>query len=84
MRIELTSAARRELKKLRRNPKLAARLKQALLRIGADPYIGKELEGEFEGVHSFRVGEWRILYEIHTRELTVLVLEIADRKEAYR
>ena len=84
MRIELASAAQRQLKKIRRNVKLASRLKQALLRIGADPYVGKALEGEFEGICSIRVGEWRILYEIHKQELVVLVLEIVDRKDAYR
>jgi len=84
MRIELTSAAQRQLKKLRRNLNLTLRLKQALMRIGTDAYIGKALDGEFTGIRAFRVGEFRILYEIHEHELVVLVLEIADRKEVYR
>ena len=84
MRIELTSAAQRQLKKIRRNVKLAKRLKQALKRIGSNPYVGRKLEGEYDTVYSFRVGEWRILYEVYKNELVVLVLEIADRKEAYK
>jgi mRNA interferase RelE/StbE len=31
-----------------------------------------------------RVGDCRVLYEIHDQALLVIVLKIADRKEAYR
>jgi mRNA interferase RelE/StbE len=31
-----------------------------------------------------RVGDYRILYEVHDDRLIVLVIRIADRKEAYR
>ena len=52
--------------------------------IGDDPYLEKELEANLAKVYTYRVGSWRILYEIHQDRLLVLVLEIADRKEVYR
>ncbi len=53
-------------------------------RIAGEPYCGRDLEGRFAGVRSYRIGDWRILYEIHRRELLVLVIDIVKRSEAYR
>ncbi len=84
MRVELTSHARRQLKGLRRQTELAERIREALQKTGSDPCLGKELEANLAKVYTYRVGSWRILYEVHQDRLLVLVLEIADRKEVYR
>ena len=42
-----------------------------------------KLAGE-DGVWRIRVGDYRILYEVDDGRLRVLVIRIADRKEAYR
>jgi mRNA interferase RelE/StbE len=31
-----------------------------------------------------RVGDWRVVYEVHDNELHVLVIAIAHRREVYR
>jgi len=36
------------------------------------------------GVWRVRVGDFRILYEVHDDRLVVLVIRIANRREAYR
>ena len=43
----------------------------------------KKLEGD-ENAWRIRVGEFRIVYEIHDGVLTVMVLRVANRREAYR
>jgi mRNA interferase RelE/StbE len=42
-----------------------------------------KLAGEVN-TYRIRVGDYRILYEIHDQVLIVVVLKVADRKEAYR
>ena len=42
-----------------------------------------KLSGE-ENIWRIRVGEWRIVYEIHDRRLVVLVVRIGHRKDIYR
>ena len=84
MEIELSSKAKRQWEKLRQNPQLFARIEEALDHIALDPYSGKTLEGEFKGIRSYRVGSWRVLYEVYRKQLLVYVLKIADRKEVYR
>jgi mRNA interferase RelE/StbE len=42
----------------------------------------KRLTGQFSGLYSFRIGEWRVIYSIQGE--TILVLRVAHRKDAYR
>ena len=37
-----------------------------------------------DDTYRIRVGEYRILYQIHDKVLFVLVVKIASRREAYR
>ena len=37
-----------------------------------------------EDLYRVRVGDWRIVYAIHDRELVVLVIRIGHRREVYR
>jgi mRNA interferase RelE/StbE len=46
------------------------------------PLKGKELKGEFEGLFSYRVGDYRVIYTILGN--TVMVLRISHRKDAYK
>ncbi|MDD5600703.1 MAG: type II toxin-antitoxin system RelE/ParE family toxin [Actinomycetota bacterium] len=46
------------------------------------PLKGKELKSEFEGLFSYRVGDYRVIYTILGN--TVMVLRISHRKDAYK
>jgi mRNA interferase RelE/StbE len=82
-RLELSPRARRDLKKL--PPQVRERLKrpiEALVHTPRPPRAVK-LGGE-EDTYRIRVGSYRVLYEVHDRILLVVLLKVADRKEAYR
>jgi mRNA interferase RelE/StbE len=57
---------------------------RALQGLGTDPRPAgaKRLAGQ-EGLLRIRVGDWRILYEVHDREVLVLVVRIGPRGEVY-
>jgi len=84
VRLELSPHAQRDLNKLKHNRKLAVRIAEALDYIAGNPHCGKELEGQFVGVFTHRVGDWRILYEVYKGQLRILVIRIAHRREVYR
>ncbi len=84
MKIEFSGKASRQLKKLHHRPKLFQQLKTVIRELADEPYVGKMLEGEFDGMWSLRVGEWRILYEVHKERFVVHIISVADRKEIYR
>lgn len=46
--------------------------------------VGKPLRAELEGYHSARRGEFRVIYQIHDRTITVHVVSIKHRRDAYR
>jgi len=50
--------------------------------ISQNPKNGKELTGNFFGLYSYRVGDYRIIYAIIS-DFEVLILRIAHRKEVY-
>ncbi len=61
------------------------RIAAAIASLAIDPLpVGvKKLSG-FQHTHRIRVGNYRIIYELHGRELIVTVLKIGHRKDIYR
>jgi mRNA interferase RelE/StbE len=43
----------------------------------------KRLSGKLKGNLRYRVGDWRVLYQIDDKARAVLVLSIANRREIY-
>lgn len=60
------------------------RVKAAIAWLEGDPYMGKALAGKHKGRWTYCVGPFRIIYSIKHRELAVLVIDITNRKGAYR
>lgn len=81
-RLLLTNRARKDVDRL--SPALLHKIATALKKITQNPFMGKALKGEFQGLHSYRMGTHRIIYQIHAREILVIVLKIGHRREVYR
>jgi len=64
--------------------KLFAQFISALEEIKRDPFIGKNLTGNLKGFWSYRIRNYRILYEIEKKRLFVFIEKIAHRKESYQ
>ncbi len=76
-------AADRQFRKLDRATQI--RLGAAISALAADPRpaAATRLVGTPNG-YRLRVGDYRVLYDLSDRDLTVLVLRVAHRREAYR
>ncbi len=84
-KLELTHQAESILERLvKREPELAKRLIQALDELEEDPFQGKPLKGELKGLYSYRVGSYRVVYQIRKHELLVIVIDIGHRRDIYR
>ena len=65
--------------------RLQQRLSEALDKLAENPRrMGAEKLAGGEARYRFRVGDYRIIYEIHDKVLLVLILALGDRKEIYR
>ena len=72
-----------DLKKLDKNitRKILARIETYLVR---DPKsLSKPLTGEFSGYWRYRWGDYRVIYKIADKEILIMVLRIAHRREVY-
>jgi mRNA interferase RelE/StbE len=85
-RIELSNKAR---KFYETSPLvLAKRLDECFQELEIDPYHGPRIKrlktGPKEKLYRYRLGDFRIIYEIYEMEIIVLVLKIAKREDAYK
>lgn len=83
-RVELSRRAGRELETVfRADRRLYRRFLLAFEAIARAPYEGKALQGELKGLRSYRLGSYRILYEIRDERLLVVVIDLGHRREIY-
>ncbi len=83
-RLEIRPSVEKALRKIR-DAKLQRRFDEAFVKLAENPRrMGAEKMTGFGNRYRFRVGGYRIIYEIHDAVLLVLILAIGDRKEIYR
>ena len=80
--IKIKASAAESLRRIA--PEARARIVDAITRLAHEPAAGGVLKGEFSGLRRLRVGDYRIVYEVIDNALTVLVVRIAHRRQAYR
>ena len=82
--VDLNARARRQLRKL--DKPTARRILTALTALERDPRpappTGLPLTGH-PGLRRLRVGDYRVVYEVHDDTLVVLVVTIGHRREVY-
>ena len=84
-RTELGRQAAKDLEKIfRSDKKLYQRFVNALQVIAQNPMEGKPLHGELKGLRSYRLGSYRILYEVRHGELLVVIIDLGHRREIYK
>jgi len=82
--LEIRPSVEKTLRKIR-DPQLQQRFDAALEKLAENPRRpGAEKMSGFGNRYRFRVGDYRIVYEIHAGILLVLILAVGDRKEIYR
>jgi mRNA interferase RelE/StbE len=64
--------------------KLFSRFMNAFDIIADNPYLAKPLVGNLSGYYSYRIGDYRILFEIDRKKLIVYIEKISHRNIAYK
>jgi mRNA interferase RelE/StbE len=82
-RIEVRPSVKKTLEKIR-DTRLRNRIDDAFNKLAENPRrIGVEKMSGPENRYRFRVGDYRIIYEIHDALLVILILAVGDRKDIY-
>ncbi len=81
--VTLLEKAIKELSKLPK--KEADKVAAKIDKLGDDPYpTGSKKLQSYENVYRIRQGDYRILYEVQNKRLTVQVVKIGSRKDVYK
>ena len=83
-RIEFSRTAEKELVKIyKTNAKLYSRIINTVENLSEDPMLGKALKNVLKGYYSYRLGTYRIIYEVSHKKLIVTVIDIGHRRNIY-
>ncbi|MDP2900145.1 MAG: type II toxin-antitoxin system RelE/ParE family toxin [Candidatus Bathyarchaeota archaeon] len=77
--LEVTPRFSKLLKALSRDAQSRVLREVRLLEV--DHHLGKPIRGDFKGVYSMRVGDYRVLYELAARR--VVLLTVDHRRHVY-
>ena len=81
-RFVLTVQAQKEIKRISTEHQKAIRL--ALLDLKENPLVGKRLNRELAGRFSYRVGVYRIIYSLNSKDKIITVLTAGHRARVYK
>lgn len=81
-KITISSSAERQLKKLPAPAQI--KISRVILGLAVNPYMNgcKKLAG-YKDIWRIRIGDYRVLYSVDKKIVTVIVLKIGHRKEIY-
>ena len=64
------------------HPEIKKKIKSSIEVILSDPHAGKSLKGELTGLKSFRIGRFRIIYNISSKQ-TIDIVSVCPRRIIY-
>lgn len=79
--VKLEPGAEKDLNKI--TGKHKKRILMILPEIAANPFVGKKLNGKLDGLYSYRVWPYRIIYKIYKKLLLVIIIRIGHREGIY-
>ena len=74
--------AKKEIDKL--PSKIKEKIQHAIEGLAKNPFVGKQLKADLKGLYSYRVGNYRIIYDISRHRLIVQIIKVMHRKDVYR
>lgn len=81
-RIIVSKEAEKNLVRIPKN--YADRIRDKIIALSQDPYIGKKLDGQLSDRYSLRIWPYRIIYKVLKQKLIIEVIEIKHRQNAYK
>lgn len=82
MKVEYSHVAKKQIKKLPKNKQI--KVLNTIEKLKNDPYAGKKLKGEFEGLRSLKVWPYRIIYRYLSQEKLLFINVIQHRQKVFK
>lgn len=82
MKVEYSDTARKQLKRLSKSKQI--KVLKTIEKLKGDPYAGKKLKGEFEGLRSLKVWPYRVIYRYLSQDKLLFINVIQHRQKVYK
>jgi mRNA interferase RelE/StbE len=66
------------------NPKQFKYFIRSFDKLAKNPFSAKTLMGNLKGYYSYRVGDYRIIFEIDKKKSSIYIEKIAHRRQVYK
>ncbi len=63
--------------------KIQTKIGNAIMSLSTSPYQGKALKANLKGLYSYRIGSYRIIYDVIEHTIVIEILKVMHRKDAY-
>ncbi len=80
--VKLNPSVQKQLKKLSKPH--ATRILAKIYRLAEDPYPNGAVQLTGQKAYRIRVGDYRVIYEIHNNQLLVQVIRVGHRRDVYK
>lgn len=80
-KVRLTAKAKKQLKKLSIQERFS--LGEIIENIKDNPLVGKSLGRELTGKYSYRIGAYRVIYQLNSKDKVIIILEADHRERIY-
>lgn len=80
--VEFSKSAHKEFKKLPQ--RTATRIAKAIYKLAENPRKGNVRPMVGSKAWRLKVGDYRVIYDIHDKKLVILIIKIGHRREIYR
>ena len=80
-RLKVTDETASLLRKL--HPEIKKHIRYALEMLIDDPYCGKALKDDLEGIRSLRIKRYRIIYRVVSKSKQIEIVAVGPRKNIY-
>ena len=57
---------------------------KSVLITGGTGSLGKKLTGQFKGFLRYRYGDYRVIYQVYNKDVTVVIIKVGHRSDVYR
>lgn len=81
--IEVSATAEKQLRKLSKKDQISVLKRIQELSRESRPNRSRKLRGQ-DNIYRVRVGNYRILYSIENKLLTIIILKVGHRRDVYR
>ena len=79
--VEITAYAKKQFKQI--GSEAEVKLTAAIRKLANDPRPHGHIKLKGREAYRIRVGNYRVIYEIHDKQLLVLVVEVGHRRDIY-